>query len=107
MLFPIVIVVEMIYFLQNLNLVLPHSFLVNLLQSFVSGSNTVSSLNGKVTSGAGYTTYKSWVETQGKNKRNPQSNDTLTCFNNIGKHITKSVCRRKNHHKRRHCDNTI
>ena len=41
LLLAIAIVVEMVYFICNLNLVLPHCFLINLLQSFVSGSKTV------------------------------------------------------------------
>ena len=58
MLYAIALVVEMIYFIQKLNLVLPHCFLLNILQSFVSGSKTVSVLNGKISPSAGYTTWK-------------------------------------------------
>ena len=38
MLFTIAVAVEMIYFIRNLNLVLLHCFIINLLQSFVSSS---------------------------------------------------------------------
>ena len=46
-LFAIAVALEMIYFIRNFNLVLPHCFAVNLLRSFTSGSKTVSTLNGK------------------------------------------------------------
>ena len=68
MLFTIAVAVEMIYFIRNLNLVLPHCFIINLWQSFVSGFKKVSTLNGKVTAGARYTAYKSWVLNFGSNK---------------------------------------
>ena len=68
MLFTIAVTIEMIYFIRNLNLILPYCFLINLLQSFVSGSKKVSILNGKVTPGTGYTTYKSWLKNFWGNK---------------------------------------
>ena len=68
MLFTIAVTIEMIYFIHNLNLILPYCFLINLLQSFVSGSKKVSILNGKVTPGTGYTTYKSWLKNFWGNK---------------------------------------
>ena len=64
-LFAIAVTVEMIYFIQNFNLVLPHCFVVNLLQGFVSGSKTVSTVNGKVTPRASYSTYKKWLNVKG------------------------------------------
>ena len=39
---------EMCYYLRNLNLVLPHCFLGNLVQSRISGSKSVSVVNGKL-----------------------------------------------------------
>lgn len=60
-LFIIVIALEMIYFIQGFNLVLLHWFVVNLLQIFVSGSKTMLTLNGKVTQGVSYSTYKMWL----------------------------------------------
>ena len=82
--------VEMIYFIRNLNLVLPCSFLVNLQQSFVSGSKTVSCLNGKISPGAGYTTYKKWLDIQGKNELKCPDSEVMTFFDNIGKYVKKS-----------------
>ena len=46
------IALKMICFVRSINPDLPHCFLVNVLQSFVSQSNTVSTLNSKVTLGA-------------------------------------------------------
>ena len=39
---------ESIYHLRNLNVIPPYSFLSNLLQSLISGSKTVSAVNGKL-----------------------------------------------------------
>ena len=70
-LFAIAVTVEMIYFIRNFNLVLPHYFVVNLLESFVSESKTVSTVNGKVTPGASYSTSKKWL--------NVKSDKVLIC----------------------------
>ena len=67
LMFALSILIEMFYYIRNLNLILPHCFLVNLRQSFVSGSKSVSSLNGKISPSTGYTSYKKWVEHQGSN----------------------------------------
>ena len=50
------VVVEAIYFLRNLNDILPYSFLWNLIQSLVSGSKTVTMINGKVIPSGSYPT---------------------------------------------------
>ena len=89
-LFTIATALEMIYFIRNINLVLPHCFLVNLLQSFVSGSKTVSTLNGKVTPGSSYSTYKKWVNVKGKDVVKCPDGDQVTFFDNIGKYISKN-----------------
>ena len=77
-LFTIATALEMIYFTRNINLVLPHCFLVNLLQSFVSGSKTVWTLNGKVTLGSSYFTYKKWVNVKGKDVVKCPDGDQVT-----------------------------
>ena len=89
-LFTISVAVEMIYFLRNMNLVLPHCFLLNLLQSFVSGSKTVSALNGMISPGASYTTYRNWIEYHGCDELLCPPRDTITYFDNIGKYVIKS-----------------
>ncbi|XP_057301718.1 uncharacterized protein LOC130636116 [Hydractinia symbiolongicarpus] len=55
-LYCLAVTVEMIYFLQNQNVILPHCFMMNLVQAFVSGSKIVSVVNGKAAPGASYTT---------------------------------------------------
>ena len=81
MLFTIAVAVEMIYFIIcNLNLLLPHCFLINLLQSFVSGSKKVFTLNGKVTPGSGYTTYNAWLVNFGSNKIQCPAEDIITYY---------------------------
>ena len=89
-LFAIAVTVEMIYFIRNFNLVLPHCFVVNLLQSFVSGSKTISTVNGKVTPGASYSTYKKWLNVKGDKVLICPDGDQVTYFDNIGKYISKS-----------------
>ena len=83
MFFTIAVAIKMIRFIRNLNLILPYCFLINLLQSFISGSKKVSSLNSKVTPGAGHTTYK---------KIECPLDDTVLYFYNIGKYVIKIYC---------------
>ena len=47
---------EMCYYLWNINLVLPHCFLGNLIQSCISGPKSVSVVNGNSSPGGGYLT---------------------------------------------------
>ena len=45
--FLLTMIVEAIYHLKNNNLILPHCFLANLVETFISGSKTVTAINGK------------------------------------------------------------
>ena len=92
MLFTIAVAIKMIRFIRNLNLILPYCFLINLLQSFISGSKKVSSLNSKVTPGAGHATYKSWIKNFGSSKIECPLDDTVLYFYNIGKYVIKIYC---------------
>ena len=56
----------------------------------MSGSKTVSTLNGKVTPGSSYSTYKKWVSVKGKDIVKCSDGDQVIFFNNIGKYISKS-----------------
>ena len=56
------ILVESVYHLRNNNLILPHSFMANLIQTFISGSKTVTALNGKLLAGGSDTTYRTWLK---------------------------------------------
>ena len=80
----------MIYFIRNFNLVLPYRFLVNILQYFVSSSKTVSALYGRVTPEASYSTYKKWVNANGKKALKRPKDDQVTFFDNIGKYVLKN-----------------
>ena len=84
------VVVEAIYCLRNLNVILPYSFLSNLIQSLVSGSKTVTRINGKVIPSGSYSTIQSWFEEQGKEPLKTPSEDMISFFDNNGKHIIKN-----------------
>ena len=81
---------ENIYGLANFNWVLPFSFSTNLMQSTISGSKIVAEVNGKVTSGGGYTTYLNWLKENGSEPIKCPKGDIQTYIDNIGKYITKS-----------------
>ena len=59
------LLVEMSYYLRDLTLVLPFSFLGNLVQSCISGSKMVKAVNGKTAPTGGCSTYKRWIEEKG------------------------------------------
>ena len=60
--YQVAMVVETIYHMRNNNLILPHSFMSNLIQTFISGSKTVTTINGKLFAGGGDTTYRKWLK---------------------------------------------
>ena len=55
--FLLAVIVEAIYHLKNTNLIQPHCFLTNLVKTFISGSKTVTAINGKILPGASDTSY--------------------------------------------------
>ena len=75
----------MLYHLRNLKRVLPYSFSCNLLQSAISGSKSVSVVNGKLSPGGGYTTFRNWVELQGSKPLSCLAGTLDIFFDNIGK----------------------
>ena len=86
------VVVEAIYFLRNLNVILPYAFLSNLIQSLVSGSKTVTRINRKVIPSGRYPTIQTWLEEQGKEPLETPSGDIISFFDNIGKYVIKNYC---------------
>ena len=80
----------MIYQLRNFNLVLPHCFMSNLVQSCISGSKTVSVVNGKISPGGGYSTFQNWVDLQGSKVIECMPGTLDIYFDNIGKYIVKN-----------------
>lgn len=86
------VLVESLYHLRNCHLVLPHCFMVNLIEKTVSGSKSVSTINGKLLPGASDTTLREWWTGQGSK---PLSLPRQICnlgiwFDNCGKYIVKS-----------------
>ena len=83
------VVVESIYHLKNSNIVMPHCFTMNLLQ--ISGSKTVTCVNGKLLPGSGDNTMCQWWEMQGSQVLTvPRSIDIAIWYDNVGKYIVKS-----------------
>ena len=75
----------MIYYLRNNNLILPHyCFLAYLVQSFNTGSKTVSVINGKVSPSASYTSYKNWMLLKGSKTFPSPVSDSVAFFDIIG-----------------------
>ena len=71
-------------------MVLPHCYLGNLVQSRISGSESVSVANGKTSPGRGYRALRSWLEFH---ETEPLQYEKLTIdifFENIGKYIIKN-----------------
>ena len=83
------IMIESIYHLRNQNLVLPFSFLSNIIQTFISGSKTVTSINGKLLSGGRDTTYRAWLNANAVNPLPTPPNDLDIFIDNVGKCIAK------------------
>ena len=88
--FKFCVITEGIYHIKNQNLILPHCFLLNLIESFISGSKAVTSLNGKVLTCASDTTYRNWLKEQGKDKLPTPHEDLYVFIDNIGKYIVKN-----------------
>ena len=84
--------IEQIYFLRNLNLVMLIHFLTNLVQSYTSGSKTVSVINGKITPGESYTTLNEWMRRVGVDPLESPGGDIDIFFGNIGRYIVKACC---------------
>ena len=81
--------IEFIYHLRNQNLALPFSFLSNVIQTLISGSKTVTSINGKLLSGGSDTTYRVWLNVNVVNPL-PTPPRYLNIFSdNVGKYIVK------------------
>ena len=82
--------VEQVYYLRNLNLILPLSFTANLIQSCISGSKAVSLVNGKTSPGGSYTSYKDWITKEGSKQLATLPGTIEYWFDNIGKYIIKN-----------------
>ena len=92
--YQLAIAIESIYHLRNNNLILPHNFLANLIQTFVLGSKTVTTINGKIIGGGSDTTYRRWLNKNARQIEFPNE-DSDIFVDNVGKYIVKSY--RVNH----------
>ena len=80
-------IIESVYYLRNLNLVLPYSFLFNIVESLISGSKTVTAINGKLHPCGSYPVIQIWLEEQSSSPIKSPAGDIVTFFDNIGKYI--------------------
>ena len=69
---------------------MPISFSANLVQSAVSGSKTVTKINGKTAPAGSYTSYQNWFNKNGKVPLQPPKGDIQTWWDNLGKYQTKN-----------------
>lgn len=82
--------IENIYYLANLNWIFPHSFVSNLVESCISGSKIVTTINGKIYPAGSYSSYLNWLKEIGRNKLECPSGDIETYIDNIGKYIIRN-----------------
>ena len=88
--FTFAVAIEQLYYLRHHNIVLPHSFISNLIQFYTSGSKAVPVLNGKVSPSGSYPTLGNWMSERGKSKLVVRDGDLGTYFDNIGRYHTES-----------------
>ena len=81
--FTYAVAIEQIYYLRHHNIVLPHSFISNLIQFYTSGSKAVPALNGKVSPNGIYPTPGNWMSEQGKSKMAVPDGDLETTLKDI------------------------
>lgn len=59
-------VIECLYYLRNFQVMLPRSFICNLIQFYTYGSKTMSVTNGKISPGGSYLIVHNWLAEHGK-----------------------------------------
>ena len=59
--------IECLYYLRNFQVILPHSFVCNLIQFYTSGSKTMPVIIGKISPGGSHPTVDGWLADRGKN----------------------------------------
>ena len=88
--FTFAVAIEQIYYLHHHNIVLPHSFISNLIQFYTSGSKAVPVLNGKVSPNGSYPTPGNWMSEHGKSKMVVPDGDLETYFDNFERYQIKN-----------------
>ena len=81
--FTFAVAIEQIYYLRHHNIVLPHSFISNLIQFYTSGSKVVPALNRKVRPSGSYPTLGNWMSEHGKSKLVAPDGDLEMYFDSI------------------------
>ena len=90
-LYQLSVIVESVYHLRNQNMILPHCFVAKLIKTFISGSKTLSALNGKLLPAASDTTYRDWLKANSSKKLTPPEDVNLyVYFDNIRKYMVKN-----------------
>ena len=64
--------------------------MINLEQSLVSGSKTVTAVNGKISAGGSYTSVQKWLNEQGSEPLKLFDNILVTFFDNIGPYVIQN-----------------
>ena len=64
--------------------------MINLEQSLVSGSKTVTAVNGKISAGGSYTSVQKWLNEQGSEPLKSPDGDLVTFFDNIGRYVIQN-----------------
>ena len=82
--------IEQIYYLRHQNIVLPYSFMSNLIQFYTSGSKTVPVFNGKLSPSGSYPTVTNWMAERGRKELEVPNGDVETFFDNAGRYFIKS-----------------
>ena len=89
--FLLAVIVEAIYHLKITNLILLLCFLSNLIETFISGSKTVTTINGKILPVVSDPSHRKWVNDNRREKNRIPYCD-LDVYVDIGKYIVKK-CR--------------
>ena len=64
--------------------------MINLEQSLVSGSKTVTAVNGKISAGGSYTLVQKWLNEQGSKPLKSPDGNLVTFFDNIGRYVIQN-----------------
>ena len=88
--FAVCSIIESICFLKNFHIILPYSFLINLEQSLVSESKTVTAVNGKISAKGSYTSVQKWLNKHGSEPLKSPDGNFVTFFNNIEHYVIQN-----------------
>ena len=87
--FLLAVIVKALYQIKDSNLNLPYCLLTNLVETSISGFKTVTAISSKILPGASDTSYRKWMNENGREKRGTLSCDLDVYVDNTGKFIIK------------------